>query len=290
MAANTESHKVHPHPVPGHALARFIIQSSIAVCALVFFFADATAQDMFKKSDLKKLSCREFDRELVVVENHFFDYWHDSDFSEADQWINHCTSFFHPERDPNRRAFLEERHIEVTKRNAASQESVVLLKGREAAEAAEKASVRAQLKAQPHAVPSGLTGREVRFFDSTQGTFTGYTVSANSIHEILFTREACSLPVEGAENMHRLWLAQSIDRVGCWYPLMDGTFVTIDGAGRMQSSRALWESFPRALLQADGSAVITEPDYDSDTFLQQVIGAKNRQWIKNLHERMTERP
>jgi hypothetical protein len=55
-----------------------------------------------------------------------------------------------------------------------------------------------------------------------------------------------------------------------------------------QSNRAeqvYWESYPRALLHADGSATIIEPCYDSDTFTAAVAARKAREFSEHLHDK-----
>lgn len=114
---------------------------------------------------------------------------------------------------------------------------------------------------------------------------TGDTVPANFLNTILFTKERCSLPIEGARDMLRAWMALGSYQVGCWYPTVDDTYVTIDGLGNLNNSRSYWEFWPRALLHPDGSATITEPNYDSDTFMARVANEKMHQRFSHQAEK-----
>lgn len=123
--------------------------------------------------------------------------------------------------------------------------------------------------------PDMHEGREARLLIVPSGRidlpgprlYTGSIVSTGSIFTILFTKEPCPLPIEGAETMHRAWQRAGAYQVGCWYPTMEGGYVLIDGAGRMTKINSAWAYLPRGLLHPDGNTTITEPDYDSDTFI-----------------------
>jgi hypothetical protein len=62
----------------------------------------------------------------------------------------------------------------------------------------------------------------------------GTIVTSEQVIQLLFIKEPCSLPIEGAENMRRAWVAGA--GPGCWYPTVDGGYVLISGYdGSMQA-------------------------------------------------------
>jgi hypothetical protein len=85
--------------------------------------------------------------------------------------------------------------------------------------------------------------------------------------------------------MLRAWQALAAYQVGCWYPTVDDLYVTIDGLGNARASGAYWEIYPRALLHPDGSATITEQNYDSATFIQKVANEKAMGIFSRMHEK-----
>ena len=119
--------------------------------------------------------------------------------------------------------------------------------------------------------------RQVRVF-FTEHHVAGDIVPANRLLTILFMKEPCPLPVAGRDNMLRAWMYQGSYQLGCWYPTINDKFVTIDGEGSMNIG-IYWEALPRALLLPDGSAKITEPEYNSETFLALVSNQKLREWM-----------
>ena len=95
---------------------------------------------------------------------------------------------------------------------------------------------------------------------------TGDTVPpANAVYH-LFVEQPCQLPIADKRNVFSF--TQSIGRNarhGCWYPAVSGGFVIMFGSGEIDSQPSL-TALPRATLNPDGSATITEPNYDSNTF------------------------
>lgn len=109
--------------------------------------------------------------------------------------------------------------------------------------------------------------REVRvmFTSNPAPLRTGDVIRKEWIVLLLFTSEPC--PFGPEKNWHRYWQY----RVGCWAPTTDGKFLTLDSLGGVNDSQLYWEIFPRGLLRPDGSVIVTEPDYDSRTFQNQVM-------------------
>jgi hypothetical protein len=99
------------------------------------------------------------------------------------------------------------------------------------------------------------------------------------------TEEPCPLPLARAKETHRAWQGQGAYQLGCWAPLPDDTYIFIDGNGNTSAPSVLWEMFPRALLHADGSGTITEPDNGSKTFMGKVSAQHAQEFFKHLHER-----
>ena len=137
--------------------------------------------------------------------------------------------------------------------------------------------------------------RAVRiFFNPTEPTpdsqspdkfYTGTKVPAGLMLTILFLKEPCPLPIEGAETMLRAWQALAAYQVGCWYPTIDDKYVIINGLGQIHAGGTYWESFPRAVLHSDGSATITEKNYDSDTFLGNIMNEKAMRVFSHMQEK-----
>jgi hypothetical protein len=126
--------------------------------------------------------------------------------------------------------------------------------------------------------------REVRIFRivKNDSTVTGDTIPASAILTILFTEEPCSLDIEGAATMRRAWRQGGAYNLGCWYPTRARTWVFIGQVGFMDNAVDMyWEAYPRALLHADGSATITEPNYDA--------GFQNRVIVEVMRERVAQR-
>jgi hypothetical protein len=80
-------------------------------------------------------------------------------------------------------------------------------------------------------------------------------------------------------------------QLGCWGPTLDDGFIFIGSLPELtHASQIPWEAYPRALLHEDGSATnatITEPNYDSATFLSRVTSEHQ---MKQMLERRNERP
>ena len=127
--------------------------------------------------------------------------------------------------------------------------------------------------------------REVRIFFSGLHT-TGDTIPADAIIEMLFTKEACSLDVDNAGSMHRAWKATGAYQLGCWFPIQEEKWFFV---GQIESltheGGGFWPTFPRALLHKDGSATITEPDYDSRTFVQAFLSNRAMHMMDHLHDK-----
>jgi hypothetical protein len=110
--------------------------------------------------------------------------------------------------------------------------------------------------------------------------FTGDTLLPKKFLWILYLDEPCHLPLVDTKGMYAAVEHAAYWIPGCWYPTLDHGFVFImpDGKTMKQPS---WEGLPHALLHSDGSATITEPNYDSDTFsidvMQRQIAAQMEQ-------------
>ena len=104
---------------------------------------------------------------------------------------------------------------------------------------------------------------------------------------MLFTREPCSLNLARAEEMHRAWMNYAAYQVGCWAPTVNGDFFFV---GQLPSlthpSGISWQYFPRAVLHEDDSVTITEPNYDSNTFMAQ----QSQRQLPELDAHRKERP
>lgn len=135
--------------------------------------------------------------------------------------------------------------------------------------------------------PAIAKDREVRIFinDEVKHWVTGSVVSAKNLHTILFINEPCPLQIAGAQNMRRAWMAFGAYQLGCWYPTQNGQYVFV---GRIpqatHASGAYWEAHPRATLHSDGSATITEENYDSKTFLKRLLNRKAMEVFEHTNE------
>jgi hypothetical protein len=131
-------------------------------------------------------------------------------------------------------------------------------------------------------------GRDVRIFAQIRNKviLTGDTVPATAITQILFTREECPLPLADKRGMYRAWMAYGSNQLGCWYPTIDGGFVFVGQlASLTHDSNAPWAVFPRAKLHDDGSATITEPNYNSATFLSNWLDKRNAHLFDHVHDK-----
>jgi hypothetical protein len=86
---------------------------------------------------------------------------------------------------------------------------------------------------------------------------------------LLYTTQACRLPIDGASKMLRYYNS-IMGKAGCWYPTLDGGFQYILSNGYEFHSQMSWEMYARGVLNADGTVRITEPDFDSATFARKV--------------------
>lgn len=130
--------------------------------------------------------------------------------------------------------------------------------------------------------------RPVRVFTSCHGDCqlrTGSLVQPEQLLTILFTEAPCPLDLVGREHMHRAWRQAGAYQLGCWYPTTNGGYVYINGAGMIFPDSVYWESFPRALLHADGTASITEPGVTNvDNFMNAVSNRKILDFAQHLRE------
>lgn len=111
---------------------------------------------------------------------------------------------------------------------------------------------------------------------------TGDTVPARNILYRLYLDKPCKIPVSNARNMRLLyWTNGSLVRIGCWFQTLDDGYVILYSDGTLEKQPS-WELLPQALINIDGSATITEPEYDSDTAYQKLNSA---QWKKRLQMR-----
>jgi TonB family protein len=128
--------------------------------------------------------------------------------------------------------------------------------------------------------------RQVRIFAPSNSTqVTGDTIPASTIITILFTKEVCPLDIEGAASVFRAWQATGAYQLGCWYPTSEQKWFFIGQIDSLtHEGGGFWETFPRAVLHTDGSATITEPNYDSTTFLQAFLSNRMMHMLDHTHE------
>lgn len=101
---------------------------------------------------------------------------------------------------------------------------------------------------------------------SEPGFHTGSVVKPiDYTSTLLYTREPCQLPIEGASKMLRYY-SIAMGKSGCWYPTLDGGFEYILSNGYEYHSDMSWEMYARGVLNPDNTVTITEPDFDSATF------------------------
>lgn len=121
--------------------------------------------------------------------------------------------------------------------------------------------------------PRATPDRPVRIFSQCYGgenciDTTGKIVPAALIHQILFVREPCPL-APNDHSLHRAWFRGGGLR--CWGALSDGTYVILGLNGLLYPQNAILETLPRAMLKIDGSALITEPQYNSRTAQNEAV-------------------
>jgi hypothetical protein len=86
--------------------------------------------------------------------------------------------------------------------------------------------------------------------------------------------------------MQRAWQYAGAYQRGCWYPGRGGDWQFMGQIDRMDYHHTdPWEAMPRALLHADGSATITEPNYDSRTFMSDWYARRNAHLFDHLHDK-----
>lgn len=109
-----------------------------------------------------------------------------------------------------------------------------------------------------------------------QDVATGSVIPRDRIDEVLFIKENCPLKVQDAAKMGRAWIRTRQNPV-CWFPLADGSYVIVDQYGDRHWSKVEaflvvhWEAIPHAMLHADGSATITEPNFSGPVFWANVF-------------------
>lgn len=109
--------------------------------------------------------------------------------------------------------------------------------------------------------------------------FTGDTLLSKKFLTILYLDEPCHLPLVDTRGMFAAVEHAAFAITGCWYPTLDHQYVFIRPNGEMIKA-TFWEGLPRAVLHSDGSATITEPNYDSDTFLVDVMLRRGGGWSR----------
>jgi hypothetical protein len=115
---------------------------------------------------------------------------------------------------------------------------------------------------------------------------TGGTIPSDKVFTLLFLKEPCPLPIDGAERMFRAWQTAGAYQFGCWYPTLQDEFVYINGMGRLFHNEGVyWQAYPRGLLHSDGSVKITEPNYDSRTFFIDVTQRITMEHIQAIFQK-----
>lgn len=114
---------------------------------------------------------------------------------------------------------------------------------------------------------------------------TGDTLPARLINTLLFVREPCTLPIVGAKDMLRAWMALGAYQLGCWYPTQNGDYVFIDGTGREYFQPLPWKALPSAYLNPNGTVTITEPHYNAVTSLKRALDRQAMSVFKHEHEK-----
>ena len=119
------------------------------------------------------------------------------------------------------------------------------------------------------------------FILAGNGSFVhGDTVPSRNIFARLYLDKKCDLPVADAKNMRYLyWTNQSVYRTGCWYPTLDDGYVMLYSNGETEKQPS-WEMLPKSLLNADGSAEITDPGFDSSTIVQKVLNRRTEEMLE----------
>lgn len=126
-------------------------------------------------------------------------------------------------------------------------------------------------------------GRLVRVLAMDNHYVTGNTVPAQRLLTILFFNEPCPLHIAGAENMHRAWSRLSAFPLGCWYATGEvvPSYVFVDGQGKLLNGIDPL-LLPGARLQPDGSAIITQPGYDSEKTPGEVAQRRAAQYTEAM--------
>lgn len=119
----------------------------------------------------------------------------------------------------------------------------------------------------------------------TSPIVTGDTIPFRLVNTLLFVAEPCPLKIVGRRNMLRAWMDLGAYQLGCWFPLENGYYVFIDGSGRQYVERALWKSFPSALLNPNDTVTIVQPHYNALTYSAKVYQHHVMSAFKHEHEK-----
>lgn len=127
-----------------------------------------------------------------------------------------------------------------------------------------------------------VTQPQARPKDKPRRFVQGDTVPAAQVLHVLHVERACELDMADRSLMFAYADTYgSQARHGCWQPTVDEGYVVVYGNGET-SKQPMWRMMPRATLNPDGSATITEPGYDSETYLSVV----NRARLERQMEKM----
>ena len=129
--------------------------------------------------------------------------------------------------------------------------------------------------------------RDVRIFaPSNKVRVTGDRIPKEELAVILFTREPCPLNIPDKRNTYRAWHRTGRDQLGCWYPTTDQGYVFVTRIESESSkSSAFWATYPRAKLHDDGSATITQANYNSETFLKNFLAERMNHMFDHVHDK-----
>ena len=118
----------------------------------------------------------------------------------------------------------------------------------------------------PPAPPKKLDPHiRISFIQPHPAITTGAIVPPGQMTNYLFTQEPCPVNIpDHTGPIHLALVARPQNLTGCWYPTTNDGFEIVLSNGMRQ--QGLLTQFPRAMLQPDGGAQITEPNYNSDTF------------------------
>ena len=133
-------------------------------------------------------------------------------------------------------------------------------------------------------------GREVVFLFNWSETHwvVGNVVPLNLVNGILFLKESCPLDIVGASNMRRAW---HFHDVGCWAPTTDGGYLFASSVTHnlMPYPSAIDYSLHGNVLP-DGNVLITEPGFDSLTWVKLAGQRVNTRTMRQIDEMRNARP